>query len=77
MYNILVCDDERDIVNSLYIYLAAEGYKIQCAYNGREAVDLCSKFQFHLILMDIMMPITDGITALSIIGSNPTSPSFY
>ncbi len=63
MYNILICDDERDIVSALKIYLAAEGYCTFEAYNGREALELISKTEIHLILMDIMMPELDGITA--------------
>ena len=65
MYNILICDDERDIVNSLNIYLTSEGYQVKCAYNGQEAIELSRRHDFHLVLMDIMMPITDGIAALS------------
>lgn len=65
MYNILICDDERDIVNSLNIYLTSEGYQVKCAYDGKEALELSRRYDFHLVLMDIMMPIMDGITALS------------
>lgn len=65
MYNILICDDEKDIVEALNIYLSSEGYKIYKAYNGREAVELISREEIHLILMDIMMPEMDGITAMT------------
>lgn len=64
MYNILVCDDEKDIVSALRIYLTAEGYKVYEAYNGKEALDIMSKQDIQLILMDIMMPVMDGITAM-------------
>lgn len=64
MYNILVCDDERDIVSALKIYLEAEGYNVFTAYNGNEAVDTAMREDIHLVLMDIMMPICDGITAM-------------
>ena len=64
MYNILICDDERDIVSALKIYLDGEGYKTFCAYNGIEALDIISREEIHLVLMDIMMPEMDGITAL-------------
>ena len=64
MYNILVCDDERDIVSALKIYLEAEGYGIFTAYNGNEAVRSVEDNEIHLVLMDIMMPECDGITAL-------------
>ena len=64
MYNILVCDDERDIVSALQIYLESDGYKVYTAYNGKEAIDVVFNNDIHLILMDIMMPETDGITAM-------------
>lgn len=65
MYNILICDDEKDIVGSLKIYLESEDYKTFTAYNGKEALDLLENEDIHLVLMDIMMPVMDGITALS------------
>ena len=65
MYNILVCDDEKDIVSALKIYLSAEGYKVFEAYNGEEAVATVDREDIHLVLLDIMMPQMDGITALS------------
>lgn len=64
MYNILICDDERDIVSALKIYLTAEGYNTLCAYNGDEALKVISENEVHLVLMDIMMPHTDGISAM-------------
>ena len=64
MYNVLVCDDERDIVSALKIYLTAEGYQVYEAYNGKEALEVLSKEEIHLVLMDIMMPVMDGITAM-------------
>ena len=64
MYNILVCDDEKDIVSALKIYLEAEGYNIFTAYNGNEAVKSVEENEIHLVLMDIMMPECDGITAM-------------
>ena len=64
MYNILVCDDEKDIVSALKIYLEAEGYNIYTAYNGNEAVRSVEDNEIHLVLMDIMMPECDGITAM-------------
>ena len=63
MPNILICDDERDIVTALKIYLSAEGYSLFEAYTGREAIDIVRKNEIHLILMDIMMPEMDGISA--------------
>ena len=63
MYNILICDDQKDIVNALKIYLAPEGYQLFEAYNGQQALDIVEKEDIHLILLDIMMPVMDGITA--------------
>lgn len=63
MYNILVCDDERDIVAALEIYLSAEGYTIYKAYTGMEALRILDEADIHLVLMDIMMPGMDGISA--------------
>lgn len=64
MYNILICDDEKDIVSALKIYLSAEEYQLFEAYNGEEAVRIAREQDIHLILMDIMMPVMDGITAM-------------
>ena len=61
MANILICDDERDIVAALKIYLSSEGYTLYEAYTGREALEIVRKHDIHLILMDIMMPEMDGI----------------
>ena len=63
MYNILICDDQPDIVNALKIYLAPEGYKLFEAYTGQQALEMVRSGDFHLILLDIMMPLMDGITA--------------
>lgn len=61
MYNILICDDETDIVSALEIYLSTEGYTIYRAENGREALDIIKDNDIHLILLDIMMPVMNGI----------------
>lgn len=63
MYHILVCDDDRDIVGALKIYLTAEGYEVFEAYTGRQALDILDREEIHLCLMDIMMPEVDGIAA--------------
>ena len=63
MYNILICDDQPDIVNALKIYLAPEGYHLFEAFTGKEALDIVQKNDIHLILLDVMMPVMDGITA--------------
>lgn len=65
MYNVLICDDEVDIVNALKIYLAPEGYDLLEAFTGEEAVEIVRKQDVQLVLLDVMMPKMDGITALS------------
>lgn len=62
MYNILVCDDDKEIVNAIEIYLSKEGYNILKAYNGKEALKIIEKTEVHLIILDIMMPEMDGMT---------------
>lgn len=74
MYNILVCDDEKDIVSALRIYLMSEGYKVFEAFNGKEAIDLLEKESIHLVIMDVMMPVMDGIEAVSRIRENNNVP---
>lgn len=64
MYNILICDDEKDIVSALKIYLSGEGYCLYEAYNGREALDIIDNNDIHLALLDIMMPELDGMQTL-------------
>lgn len=64
-YNILICDDERDIVSALKIYLEAEGYQTFAAANGREALAILDREDIHLVLLDIMMPVMDGVSALA------------
>jgi len=63
MANILICDDERDIVSALRIYLATEGHTLFEAYTGKQALDMVKGNDIHLVLMDIMMPEMDGIAA--------------
>ena len=65
MYRILVCDDERDIVSALRIYLTAEGYEVLEAYNGSEMLRLAATQEVHLILLDVMMPGMDGLSAMA------------
>ncbi len=64
MYNILICDDESDIRSALKIYLSRDGYRIFEAENGKQALETVATEDIHLVLMDIMMPVMDGITAL-------------
>ena len=63
MANILVCDDDREIVEAIEIYLKNEGYHIFKAYDGEEAIEVLQKEDIHLLIMDIMMPKLDGIHA--------------
>lgn len=65
MYKILICDDETDIRNALNIYLSAQGYETVLCSNGQEALDAVAKGGIGLVLLDIMMPVMDGITVLS------------
>ena len=65
MYKILICDDEPDIVSALEIYLQSEGYSILKAYNGIQALERLDDNDVQLVIMDIMMPKMDGITAIS------------
>lgn len=64
MYHILVCDDEKDIVKALNIYLSADGYLVYEAYSGRQAIEVLKNEEIHLVLMDVMMPEMDGISAM-------------
>ena len=63
MYNVLICDDQPDIVSALKIYLKPEGYRLFEAATGKDALEIMKKEDIHLILLDIMMPQMDGITA--------------
>ena len=74
MYNILICDDEKDIVEALGIYLSAEGYQVTKAYNGQEACEKLKTEDVQLVLMDIMMPVMDGITAMNEIRKTSNVP---
>ena len=64
MYNILICDDDRDIVNALKIYLFDPQYTLFEAYDGTEALAVVAREEIHLLLMDVMMPKMDGISAM-------------
>ena len=77
MYNVLICDDQPDIVNALKIYLAPEGYRLFEAFNGSQALELVSREDIHLILLDVMMPEMDGITAASKIREISNAPIIF
>lgn len=63
-YNILVCDDERDILDAIEIYLKAEGYKVFTVEDGAAALEIMKENEIHLAIIDIMMPVMDGITLI-------------
>ncbi|MDU5099109.1 MAG: response regulator transcription factor [Peptoniphilus grossensis] len=63
-YNILVCDDERDILDAIEIYLKAEGYSVFTAEDGASAIEILENKEIHLAIIDIMMPVMDGITLI-------------
>lgn len=74
MYNVLICDDQPDIVNALKIYLTPEGYNLFEAYTGQEALDVVRKNDIHLILLDVMMPVMDGLAATAKIREISNAP---
>ena len=74
MYNILVVDDDKEIVNAIEIYLSQEGYHIIKAYDGEEALQKLQENEIHLIILDIMMPNKDGIETLQEIRKDKTIP---
>ena len=76
MYNVLVCDDDKEIVEAIEIYLKREGYNILKAYNGREALKIVKENDdIHLILLDIMMPELDGISVANLIRKDKAIPT--
>ena len=75
MYNILVCDDDKEIVEAIEIYLTREGYNVLKAYNGREALKIVKENDnIHLIILDIMMPELDGISVANLIRKDKAIP---
>lgn len=77
MATILLVDDEKDIVNALEIYLKPEGYDILKAYDGKQAIEIMKLHKVDLILMDIMMPILDGIQATTTIRESSNVPVIF
>lgn len=63
MANILVCDDDKEIVDAIEIYLSQDGYRIIKAYDGEQAIEIMKKEDIHLLIIDVMMPRLDGIRA--------------
>lgn len=74
MPNILICDDDADIVNALKIYLSDPDYTVFEAYTGRQAIEVMERECIHLILMDVMMPELDGISAMARIREHSNIP---
>lgn len=74
MQTVLVCDDDRQIVDAIEIYLVQEGYRILKAYDGEEAIAILNKEEIHLLILDIMMPKLDGIHATISIRRNNNIP---
>ncbi len=74
MYNILICDDDQDIINALKIFLSDSSYNLFEANNGKQALEVISNTEIHLVLMDIMMPEMDGISAMVRIRENSNVP---
>lgn len=77
MFTVLVCDDEKDIVSALKIYLTSDGYHVLTAENGDEALAVIEQNEVHLVLLDIMMPKTDGLTALMEIRKTHNMPVIF
>ena len=74
MYNILVCDDDKEIVKAIEIYLVKENYNVLKAYNGEECLKILKQNTIHLIILDIMMPKKDGIETIEEIRKEKTIP---
>ena len=75
MYRILVCDDDKDIVDAIEIYLSQEGYEILKAFNGKQALEIIDSTEIHLAILDIMMPELDGIhTVMKLREKNQSLP---
>ena len=77
MNRILICDDERDIVSALKIYLEAEGYECLCCYGGMEALEALEKNEVQLVLLDIMMPGMDGSEVINRIRESSNVPVIF
>lgn len=74
MYTILVCDDEKEIVDAIEIYLAQEGFRVLKAYDGEEALETLQREEVHLLVLDLMMPKMDGIHAIMKIREDSSIP---
>lgn len=77
MGKILICDDDKAIVDAIGIYLAQEGYEIRKAYDGKQAVEMVEKEDVSLLIIDVMMPVMDGIHAVLKIRSFSSIPILF
>ena len=77
MTNILICDDDKEIVEAIKIYLSQQGYNILTAYDGLEAIEIVKSNTVHLIIIDIMMPKMDGIRATAKIRETNSMPIIF
>ena len=77
MANILVCDDDKDIVNSIEVYLSEDGHVVYKAYNGHEALDVMSRENIQLIILDIMMPELNGLETAGKIRETSSVPIIF
>ena len=72
MYNVLVCDDDREIVEAIEIYLSQEGYKVLKAYDGEEALKVLDREKVDLLIIDVMMPKLDGKKVVTVSVEGPS-----
>lgn len=77
MQTILVCDDDKEIVEAIDIYLQQEGYQVLKAYDGEEALEILKEKEVHLLIIDVMMPRLDGIRATLKIRRRAVSRSLF
>ena len=77
MNRILVCDDDKEIVEAISIYLEQEGYAVEKAYDGRQAIEMMKKTDIDLLIIDVMMPKLDGIHATLLIREFSTVPILF
>lgn len=77
MSKILVCDDDKAIVDSIEVYLKLQSFEVEKAYDGKQAVELAKKEDFHCIIMDIMMPVMDGVAATIEIRKSSNVPIIF
>ena len=74
MYTILVCDDEKEIVDAIEIYLVQEGFRVLKAYDGEQALEVLGREEVHLLILDLMMPKLDGIHTIMKIREDNSIP---